>query len=72
MAKKNKQNKLQALIITLIAAILLSIFVAIPLMLVGYTWMMFALEEIPLWLAIVVSSLCSLAESLLLVSEMRD
>ena len=73
MAKKRKkQNKLVTLILTLVAAILVSLFLAIPLMLVGYTWMMYALKEIPLWIAIVTSALCSLAESLLLVSELRD
>lgn len=73
MAKKRKkQNKLATLILTLVAAILISLFLAIPLMLVGYTWMMYALKEIPLWIAIVTSALCSLAESLLLVSELRD
>lgn len=73
MAKKRKkQNKLATLILTLVAAILTSLFLAIPLMLVGYTWMMYALKEIPLWIAIVTSALCSLAESLLLVSELRD
>lgn len=73
MAKKRKkQNKLATLILTLVAAILVSLFLAIPLMLVGYTWMMYALKEIPLWIAIVTSALCSLAESLLLVSELRD
>lgn len=70
--KKKKQNKLATLILTLVAAILTSLFLAIPLMLVGYTWMMYALKEIPLWIAIVTSALCSLAESLLLVSELRD
>jgi uncharacterized protein involved in cysteine biosynthesis len=73
MAKKRKkQNKLVTVILTLVAAILVSLFLAIPLMLVGYTWMMYALKEIPLWIAIVTSALCSLAESLLLVSELRD
>lgn len=73
MAKKRKkQNKLATLILTLVAAILTSLFLAIPLMLVGYTWMMYALKDIPLWIAIVTSALCSLAESLLLVSELRD
>ena len=73
MAKKRKkQNKLVTLILILVAAILVSLFLAIPLMLVGYTWMMYALKEIPLWIAIVTSALCSLAESLLLVSELRD
>ena len=73
MAKKRKkQNKLVTLILTLVAAILTALFLAIPLMLVGYTWMMYALKEIPLWIAIVTSALCSLAESLLLVSELRD
>jgi hypothetical protein len=70
MAKKRKkQNKLATLVLTLVAAILVALFLAIPLMLVGYAWMMYALKEIPLWIAIVVSALCSLAESLLLVSE---
>lgn len=73
MAKKRKkQNKLVTLVLTLAAAILTSLFLAIPLMVVGYTWMMYALKEIPLWIAIVTSALCSLAESLLLVSELRD
>ena len=73
MAKKRKkQNKLAILALTLVAAILVSLFLAIPLMLVGYTWMMYALKEIPLWVAIVTSAICSLAESLLLVSELRD
>ena len=73
MAKKRKkQNKLATLVLTLVAAILVALFLAIPLMLVGYTWMMYALKEIPLWIAIVTSALCSLAESLLLVSELRD
>lgn len=73
MAKKRKkQNKLATLVLALVAAILVSLFLAIPLMLVGYTWMMYALKEIPLWIAIVTSALCSLAESLLLASEMRD
>lgn len=73
MAKKRtKQNKLATLVLTLVAAILMSLFLAIPLMLVGYTWMMYALKEVPLWIAIVTSALCSLAESLLLVSELRD
>lgn len=70
--KRKKQNKLGTLILTLVAAILTSLFLAIPLMLVGYTWMMYTLKEIPLWIAIVTSALCSLAESLLLVSELRD
>lgn len=70
--KKKKQNKLATLILTLVAAILTSLFLAIPLMLVGYTWMMYALKEIPLWLAIVTSALCSLAESLLLVIGLGD
>jgi uncharacterized protein involved in cysteine biosynthesis len=73
MAKKRKkENKLVTVVLTLVAAILVSLFLAIPLMLVGYTWMMYALKEIPLWIAIVTSALCSLAESLLLVSELRD
>lgn len=73
MAKKRKkQNKLTTLVLTLVAAILVSLFLAIPLMLVGYTWILYALKEIPLWIAIVTSALCSLAESLLLVSELRD
>lgn len=73
MAKKRKkQNKLATLVLTLVAAILVSLFLAIPLMLVGYTWMMYALKEIPLWLAIVTSALCSLAESLLLVIDLGD
>ena len=73
MAKKRKkQNKLATLVLTLVAAILVSLFLAIPLMLVGYTWMLYALREMPLWSSIVVSALCSLAESLLLVSELRD
>lgn len=70
--KKKKQNKLVTLILILVAAILTSVFLAIPLMLVGYIWMMYALEEIPLWMAIVTSALCSLAESLLLVIDLGD
>jgi hypothetical protein len=73
MAKKRKkQNKLTILTLTLVAAILVSLFLAIPLMLVGYTWIMYALKKIPLWVAVVTSAICSLAESLLLVSELRD
>ena len=69
MAKKrNKQNKLAALVLTLVAVILVSVFLAIPLMLVGYVWMMYVLKEMPLWIAIVTSVLCSLTESLWLVS----
>ena len=71
MARKKKQNKLQTLILTLAAAILLALFMAIPLMLVGYTWMVYALKEIPLWIAIVVSALTSLAEALMIVSSME-
>ena len=73
MAKKrNKQNKLVTLVLTLVAVILVSLFLAIPLMLVGYTWMMYVLKNIPLWVAIVTSVLCSLTESLWLVSESGD
>ena len=73
MAKKrNKQNKLAALVLTLVAVILVSVFLAIPLMLVGYTWMMYVLKNMPLWVAIVTSVLCSLTESLWLVSELGD
>ena len=73
MAKKrNKQNKLVTLVLTLIAVILVSVFLAIPLMLVGYTWMMYVLKNMPLWVAIVTSVLCSLTESLWLVSELGD
>ena len=73
MAKKrNKQNKLVTLVLTLVAVILVSLFLAIPLMLVGYVWMMYALKEMPLWIAIVTSALCSLTESLWLVSELGD
>ena len=73
MAKKrNKQNKLAALVLTLVAVILVSLFLAIPLMLVGYTWMMYVLKNMPLWVAIVTSVLCSLTESLWLVSELGD
>ena len=69
MAKKRKkQNKLATLVLTLVAVILVSLFLAIPLMLVGYVWMMCALKEMSLWIAIVTSALCSLVESLLLVS----
>lgn len=67
-----KQNKLKLIALTLIVAILLSVFLAIPLMLVGYTWVLFMLEQIPLWMAIVISVLCSLIEALLLVNELRD
>ena len=70
--KKNKQNKLAALVLTLVAVILVSVFLAIPLMLVGYTWMMYVLKNMPLWVAIVTSVLCSLTESLWLVSELGD
>lgn len=73
MAKKrNKQNKLVTLVLTLVAVILVSLFLAIPLMLVGYTWMMYVLKNMPLWVAIVTSVLCSLTESLWLVSELGD
>lgn len=73
MAKKrNKQNKLAALVLTLVAVILVSLFLAIPLMFVGYMWMMCALKDMPLWIAIVTSALCSLVESLWLVSELGD
>ena len=73
MAKKrNKQNKLATLVLTLVAVILVSLFLAIPLMLVGYTWIMYVLKNMPLWVAIVTSVLCSLTESLWLVSELGD
>ena len=73
MAKKrNKQNKLVTLVLTLVAVILVSLFLAIPLMLVGYTWIMYVLKNMPLWVAIVTSVLCSLTESLWLVSELGD
>lgn len=73
MAKKRKkQNKLVTLVLTLVAVILVSLFLAIPLMLVGYTWMMYVLKKMPLWIAIVTSVLCSLTESLWLVSELED
>lgn len=73
MAKKiNKQNKLVTLVLTLVAVILVSLFLAIPLMLVGYTWIMYVLKNMPLWVAIVTSVLCILAESLWLVSELGD
>ena len=73
MAKKrNKQNKLATLVLTLVAVILVSLFLAIPLMLVGYMWVMYALKNMPLWIAIVTSALCSLTESLWLVSELGD
>ena len=73
MAKKrNKQNKLATLVLTLVAVILVSLFLAIPLMLVGYTWIMYVLKNMPLWVAIVTSALCSLSESLWLVSELGD
>ena len=71
MARKKKQNKLQTLVLTLAAAILLALFMGIPLMLIGYTWMVYALKEIPLWIAIVVSALTSLAEALMIVSSME-
>lgn len=71
MTRKKKQNKLQTLVLTLAAAILLAMFMAIPLMLIGYTWMVYALKEIPLWIAIVVSALTSLAESLIIVSNIE-
>ena len=73
MAKKrNKQNKLAALVLTLVAVILVSLFLAIPLMFVGYMWLMYALKDMPLWIPIVSSALCSLSESLWLVSELGD
>lgn len=73
MAKKrNKQNKLAALVLTLVAVILVSLFLAIPLMLVGYMWIMYVLKNMPLWIVIVTSALCSLTESLWLVSELGD
>lgn len=73
MAKKrNKQNKLVTLVLTLVAVILVSLFLAIPLMFVGYMWVMYALKNMPLWIAIVTSALCSLTESLWLVSELGD
>ena len=73
MAKKrNKQNKLATLVLTLVAVILVSLFLAIPLMFVGYMWLMYALKDMPLWIAIVTSVLCSLTESLWLVSELGD
>ena len=70
--KKNKQNKLAALVLTLVAVILVSVFLAIPLMFVGYMWLMYALKDMPLWIPIVTSALCSLSESLWLVSELGD
>ena len=73
MAKKrNKQNKLATLVLTLVAVILVSLFLAIPLMFVGYMWLMYALKDMPLWIPIVSSVLCSLTESLWLVSELGD
>ena len=73
MAKKrNKQNKLATLVLTLVAVILVSVFLAIPLMFVGYMWLMYALKDMPLWIPIVTSVLCSLTESLWLVSELGD
>ena len=73
MAKKrNKQNKLVTLVLTLVAVILVSLFLAIPLMLVGYMWIMYVLKNMPLWIVIVTSALCSLTESLWLVSELGD
>lgn len=73
MAKKrNKQNKLVTLVLTLVAVILVSLFLAIPLMLVSYTWIMYVLKNMPLWVAIVTSALCCLTESLWLVSELGD
>ena len=71
MAKKrNKQNKLAALVLTLVAVILVSVFLAIPLMFVGYMWLMYALKDMPLWIPIVTSALCCLTESLWLVGEL--
>lgn len=73
MAKKRKkQNKLVTLVLTLVAVILVSLFLAIPLMFVGYMWLMYALKDMPLWIPIVTSALCSLSESLWLVSELGD
>ena len=73
MAKKrNKQNKLVTLVLTLVAVILVSLFLAIPWIFVGYTWIMYVLKNMPLWVAIVTSALCILSESLLLVSELGD
>ena len=73
MAKKrNKQNKLVTLVLTLVAVILVSLFLSIPLMLVGYMWIMYVLKNMPLWIVIVTSALCSLTESLWLVSELGD
>lgn len=73
MAKKRKkQNKLATLVLTLVAVILVSLFLAIPLMFVGYMWLMYAIKDMPLWIAIVTSALCSLTESLWLVSELGD
>ena len=71
MAKK-KKNSTISLIVSLCAALLLSVFVAIPLMLVGYTWILYALKEIPVWVAIVATALVSVAESLLIISELGD
>lgn len=72
MARKNEQNKLQTLVLTIAATILLTLFMAIPLMLIGYTWMMYALKVVPLWLAIVVSAVTSLTEALLIVSSVEN
>lgn len=73
MAKKRKkQNKLVTLVLTLVAVILVSLFLAIPWIFVGYMWMMYVLKDMPLWIPIVTSALCILSESLLLVSELGD
>lgn len=72
MARKNEQNKLQTLVLTIAATILLTLFMAIPLMLIGYTWMMYALKVVPLWLAIVVSAITSLTEALLIVGSVEN
>jgi len=73
MAKKRKkQNKLATLVLTLVAVILVSLFLAIPLMFVVYMWLMYALKDMPLWIAIVTSALCCLSESLWVVSDLGD
>lgn len=67
MAKKKRNEKLKSFIIWMIASVIMAIVAAIPLCMVGFSWILFVLKEVPLAGAIIVTALMAITEGLLII-----
>lgn len=67
--KNNKREKLKTFILYIIAGLILAVFMAIPLGVVSYMWVLYAIKQAPLWLSIIVTALMAFAEGLIVIIE---